>query len=595
MIRTLALGAAAFLAVASTPALGQQRGNRALATVVAAYEQTARRYDPLTSSSEGDRAALRLLADASREAELAQRAELVALKARLERVPTRGLNSEDTLNRTYLMRVIDQTIESIDLDFNRAPIQNGDGYFTLGDYLAFTTPIQSAEDAEAWIARLEALPTYYQQNVVNARRGIASGYTQPRIVVDRALATARAQNETLEGTLLTPLASMPNTISAAQQEQFRSRARAIIRERILPVHRETVTFIEREYLPAARPALGLRSVPGGEDLYRYLVRSYTTTDMTPEQIHELGNQEVARIRAAMQTEMQAANFRGTFPQFLHFLRTDRQFYAQTPEELVHYASLFAKRADGGLPRLFATLPRLSYGIRVIPAEQAEGSTTAYYTQGSAALGQSGTYWVNTSRLNARPLYELPALTVHEAMPGHHLQISRAQELGDLPYFRRNASETAFVEGWGLYSESLGEEIGMYTTPYERFGRLSYEMWRACRLVADTGIHWMGWDIEQTRRCFTENSALSPHNIQTELERYIATPGQALAYKIGELTMQRLRREATETLGDRFDVRAFHDELLSAGAVPMDVLEARMRAWVARQQREAFSPAQRIPR
>ncbi|MGD9979004.1 MAG: DUF885 family protein [Hyphomonadaceae bacterium] len=586
MIRTIAICAAAFLAAASTPAFSQQRTNRQLATVIAAYEEMARRYDPLTSASEGDRAALRRLPDASRESELAQRAELVALKARLERVPTRGLNSEDTLNRSYLMRVIDQSIEGIDLDFGRVPISNGDGFFTFGDYLAYTTPIQSGDDAEAWLARLEALPTYYEQSLTNARRGIETGVTQPRIVIDRALATARAQNDTLENTLMTPLASMPDNITAAQQETYRERARAIIRGRIMPLHRDVVTFIETEYLPAARPAIGVRSVTNGEAIYRYLVRSYTTTDMTPEQIHELGNQEVARIRALMEEEIRASGFRGDFTAFQRFLRTDRQFYAQTPEELIHHASEIAKRADGQLPRLFGTLPRLSYGIRVIPAEQAEGSTTAYYTQGSAQLGQSGTYWVNTSRLEARPLYELPALTVHEAMPGHHLQIARAQELGELPYFRRNASETAFVEGWGLYSESLGEDMGLYRTPYERFGRLSYEMWRACRLVADTGIHWMGWDIEQARRCFAENSALSPHNIQTELERYIATPGQALAYKIGELTMQRLRREATEALGERFDIRAFHDELLSAGAVPMDVLEARMRAWTARQQEAA---------
>ncbi len=585
MIRAIAICTAVLL-TAATPALAQQRSNRALATVITAYEQIARRYDPLTSASEGDRAALARLPDASRESDLAQRAELVALKARLERVPTRGLNEDDALNRAYLLRVIDQTIEGIDLDFSRVPISNGDGYFTFGDYLAYTTPIQSGADAEAWIARLEALPNFYQQNVTNARRGIETGDTQPRIVVDRALATAQAQVESLEATLLTPLASMPSTIPATQQEQYRERARTIIRERILPAQRETVTFIQNEYLPAARPQLGLRSVPGGEDLYRYLVRSYTTTDMTPEQIHELGNQEVTRIRALMEEEMRASGFRGNFAAFQRFLRTDRQFYAQTPDDLVRYASEIAKRADGQLPRLFGTLPRLSYGIRVIPAEQAEGSTTAYYTQGSAALGQSGTYWVNTTRLDQRPLYELPALTVHEAMPGHHLQIARAQELGELPYFRRTAFETAFVEGWGLYSESLGEDMGLYRTPYERFGRLSYEMWRACRLVADTGIHWLGWDIEQARRCFTDNSALSPHNIQTELERYIATPGQALAYKIGELTIQRLRREATQALGDRFDIRAFHDELLSAGAVPMDVLEARMRRWVARQQEAA---------
>jgi uncharacterized protein (DUF885 family) len=583
MIRAAAICAAILLATASTPAMSQQRGNRALATVITAYEQTARRYDPLTSASEGDRAALRQLPDASRESDMRQRTELVAQKARLERVPTRGLNEEDALNRAYLLRVLDQSIEGIDLDFGRAPISNGDGYFTFGDYLAYTTPIQSADDAEAWLSRLSALPAMYRQNVANARRGIETGYTQPRITVDRALATARAQVATMENTLLTPLASMPDTIPTAQQEDFRNRARMIIRDQILPVHRETVTFIETEYLPTARPGLGLRSVPGGEDLYRYLVRSYTTTDMTPEQIHELGNQEVARIRALMEEEIRASGFRGNFAAFQRFLRTDPQFYARTPEDLVEHASEVAKRADGQLPRLFGTLPRLSYGIRVIPAEQAEGSTTAYYTQGSAALGQSGTYWVNTTHLDQRPFYELPALTLHEAMPGHHLQISRAQELGELPYFRRNAFETAFVEGWGLYAESLGEDMGMYRTPYERFGRLSYEMWRACRLVADTGIHWMGWDIEQARRCFAENTALSPHNIQTELERYIATPGQALAYKIGELTMQRLRREATEALGDRFDIRAFHDELLSAGAVPMDVLEARMHRWVQRQQ------------
>ena len=586
MIRATAICAAILLASASTPAMSQQRSNRALATVITAYEQTARRYDPLTSASEGDRAALRVLPDSSRESDMRQRAELVALKARLERVPTRGLNEEDALNRAYLMRVIDQSIQGIDLDFGRAPISNGDGYFTFGDYLAYTTPIQSVDDAEAWLSRLSALPAMYRQSVANARRGIETGYTQPRIIVDRALATARAQVATMEQTLLTPLASMPDTIPAAQQEEFRNRARTIIRDQILPVHRETVTFIESEYLPAARPGLGLRSAPGGEDLYRYLVRSYTTTDMTPEQIHELGNQEVARIRALMEEEIRASGFHGNFAAFQRFLRTDPQFYARTPEDLIEHASEVAKRADGQLPRLFGTLPRLSYGIRVIPAEQAEGSTTAYYTQGSAALGQSGTYWVNTTHLDQRPFYELPALTVHEAMPGHHLQISRAQELGELPYFRRNAFETAFVEGWGLYAESLGEDMGMYRTPYERFGRLSYEMWRACRLVADTGIHWMGWDIEQARRCFAENTALSPHNIQTELERYIATPGQALAYKIGELTMQRLRREATTALGDRFDIRAFHDELLSAGAVPMDVLEARMRRWVARQQEAA---------
>ncbi|MEZ5995776.1 MAG: DUF885 domain-containing protein [Hyphomonadaceae bacterium] len=583
MIRTLAAVALTALAVSSAPALAQSRGNRALAGVIADYEQAARRADPITAGSEGDRAALSRLPDNSPEAAQAYRTDMQALRARLERVPTRGLTSEEALNRSYLLRVIADNIESVDLDFARAPISNGDGFFTFGDYLAYTTPVRSGEDAEAWIARLEALPAYYRQGIANARRGIETGYTQPRIVVERALQTARGQIDSLEGTLLTPLAEMPGSIPAAQQETYRERARAIIRERILPEQRATVAFLENEYLPAARQGLGLRSVPNGEALYRYLVRSYTTTEMTPDEIHELGLREVARIRAAMDREIAASGFQGDFAAFQHFLHTDPQFYATSPQDLLEKASEVAKRADGQLPRLFATLPRLSYGVRPIPDESAEGNTTAYYTQGSAVLGQSGTYWVNLTHLDQRPLYELPALTVHEAMPGHHLQISRAQELGDLPYFRRNASETAFVEGWGLYAETLGEEMGMYRTPYERFGRLSYEMWRACRLVADTGIHWMGWDIEQARRCFAENSALSPHNIQTELERYIATPGQALAYKIGELTIRRLRAEAESALGDRFDVRIFHDHLLSAGPMPMDMLEARMRAWTTAQQ------------
>lgn len=582
MIRIFAICAALVLASANAPAQAQ-RANSRLGDVIAAYEAYARRVSPLTSAREGDREALRRLPDASREAELAERAELVALRARAERVPTRGLNEEDALNRSYLMRVIDQQIAGIDLDFGRVPIDNGDGFFTLGDGLAYNTPIRSADDAEAWIARLEALPEWYRQNIVNARRGIATGYTQPRIVVERAIATARAQVDRLETTLLSPFETLPGTIPAAEQEALRARARAVVRERILPEHRAALAFMENEYLPAARPGIGLRSVPNGEALYRYLVASYTTTSMTPEEIHELGNREVARIRARMEDEIRGSGFEGDFAAFQRFLRTDAQFYASSPADLMARASEVAKRADGQLPRLFGTLPRLPYGLREIPAETAEGSTTAYYTRGSEALGQSGTYWVNTTRLDQRPLYELPALTVHEAMPGHHLQIARAQELGELPYFRRNSFVTAFSEGWGLYAESLGEEMGMYRTPYERFGRLSYEMWRACRLVADTGIHWMGWDIEQARRCFAENTALAPHNIQTELERYIATPGQALAYKIGELKLQQLRREASEALGERFDVRVYHDVVLGAGALPLDVLEARVRRWIAGQR------------
>ena len=580
MSRTVrAIAAALLIASLAAPAQAQPRAR--LAQYIAQYEEIARRYDPVTAGGEGDRAALSRLPDASREAELAQRAELAALLTRLQALDARRLPEDAQLNHAYLQRVVAQQIAFVDADTGRMPISNGGGFFSLAGGLAYTTPIQSAQDAEAWIARIAALPRYYEQNIANARRGVADGYTQPRIVAQRALDVARAQMDTMERTLLTPLAQMPATIPAEQQESYRARVRTLTAEQVLPAHRALVAFLETEYLPAARQGLGLRSMPGGEDYYRLLVRAFTTTDMTPEQIHALGLSEVARIRALMDREISASGFRGDFAAFVRFLRTDPQFYANSPQDLMEKASEIAKRADGQLPRLFGTIPRLPYDLRVIPAETAEGSTTAYYTQGSPILGQAGTYWVNTTRLDQRPLYELPALTIHEAVPGHHLQISRAQELGELPYFRRNSFETAFVEGWGLYSESLGEEMGLYRTPYERFGRLSYEMWRACRLVADTGIHWMGWDIEQARRCFAENSALSPHNIQTELERYIATPGQALAYKIGELRLQALRDEAEAALGERFDVRAFHDAVLGAGALPLDVLETRMRAWIAR--------------
>lgn len=560
----------------------QSSGNRNLANAIAAYERMDRAYDPITAGSEGDRAALRRLPDVSPEADAAAVPELTALRAQVERIDARRLRGEDALNHALLLRTINNRIEGIGFDENRMPISNGDGFFSYADYLAYTTPVQSADDAEAWIARLEALPGFYRQSIANARRGIATGFTQPRIVADRALETARAQVATMADTLATPLAQMPATIPAADQERYRARVREIVEQQILPEHRASITFMENEYLPAARTGIGISSVPGGREYYQYLVRSYTTTSMTPEEIHALGLSEVARIRAAMEREIAASGFRGDFAAFQRFLRTDPQFYASSPEDLIEKASEIAKRADGQLPRLFGTLPRLPYDIRVIPAAAAEGSTTAYYSPGSPQLGMSGAYWVNTSRLDQRPLYELPALTIHEAVPGHHLQIALAQEQGELPYFRRNTFYTAFVEGWGLYSESLGEEMGMYRTPYERFGRLSYEMWRACRLVADTGIHWLGWDIEQARRCFAENSALSPHNIQTELERYIATPGQALAYKIGELRLQALRRDATAALGERFDVRAFHDTVLGAGALPLDVLETRVRDWVATQ-------------
>jgi uncharacterized protein (DUF885 family) len=564
---------------------GAQTADESLQRVISDFERFQRQYDPLSAGQEGDREALRRLPDATPEAEQAQRKELVAFDERLGRIDTRQLSGESAVNHTLLTRIVKESIEETGFDFGRIAFQNDSGFHTLADYVGRTTTIASREDADAWLARLAALPTYYEQNVANLKRGIKTRYTQPRIVVDRVLEVARKQVEGKpeDNSLLLPFARMPSSIPAVAQAEYRSKALVLVRDKIYPAQRAFAEFLAREYVPAARPALAWRTTPNGEASYRFLVRRHTTTDMTPDQIHKLGQDEVARIRGLMDKAIAQTGFKGSFAEFQKMLRTDPRFYARTPTELLEKASEIAKRSDDRLPGLFATLPRLTYGVRPVPAEIAEGYTTGRYWQGSMQGGQAGGYMVNTSRLDQRPLYELPALTVHEAVPGHHLQIALSQELSGLPYFRRNISVTAFTEGWGLYSEFLGEEMGIYRDPYELFGRYSYEMWRACRLVADTGIHWLGWDIEQARRCFTENSALAPHNIQTELERYISWPGQALAYKVGELRFRQLRREAEQALGERFNIRQFHDTLLLGGPLPLDVVEVRVREWIKKSQ------------
>lgn len=574
----VALGMSAPLAGAQTDA------EATLTALIGEYEQLIRKDDPVSAGQEGDRDALRRLPDVRPQTQLTLRTQLKAIVERLARIDASRLPDEAALNHLLLSGVVATHAEQASFDLPRIPFENDSGFHTLLDYLARTTTIGSREDADAWLARLEATPAFYEQNLANLQRGIKTRFTQPRIVADRVLEVARKQVATKaeDSSLLLPFARMPASIAAATQEEYRGKALAVVRDRIQPLQRKFADFMAKEYLPAARPKLAWRTTPNGENTYRFFVRRETTTQMTPDEIHQLGLSEVARIRALMEQTIAETGFKGSFTEFLQMLRTDPRFYAQTPEDLMEKASEIAKRSDDQLPRLFGTLPRLSYGVRPVPPDIADGYTTGRYWTGSMQQGQAGGYMVNTSHLDQRPLYELPALTVHEAVPGHHLQIALSQELSGLPYFRRNTSPTAFVEGWGLYSEFLGEEMGIYRDPYERFGRYSYEMWRACRLVADTGIHWLGWDIEQARRCFTENSALATHNIQTELERYISWPGQALAYKIGELRFRSLRREAEQALGERFNVRKFHDELLLSGALPLDVVSKRVHAWIKEQ-------------
>ncbi len=580
----LAGGALAF-AQSAVPSPRRNAPATELSRIIADYERFDRAEDPLASGQEGDGAALARLPGITPADNARRQAALEQFRARLQRVPAPGLTAADRINLAFLRHIVADRLEGLRFDDGRLGFTNEGGPEQLLAYMAESTRIRSAADAEAYLSRLDAAAKFIDDTTANVRRGVASGFVQSRAtteVVLRQLEAQLARPAAEDGGFMKPLAELPRAIPQAQQQAWRDRARRIIETRIRPAQAAFTQAIESEVLPASKPQVGALHLPGGRDYYAYLARSYTTTDLTPDQIHQQGLDEVARIRAEMEEDIEASGFKGTFPEFLHFLRTDPRFYAISREDLMEKSARIAKRADDQLPKIFGKLPRLPYGVREVPHEIEENYTTARYNPGSPQLGIAGGLMVNTSHLDQRPLYEHPALMLHEGVPGHHLQIAIQQELGEQPWFRRQAGVTAFVEGWGLYSEFLGYDIGAYRDPYERFGKLSMEMWRACRLVADTGIHWKGWDIEQARACFTDNSALAPKNIENELQRYISWPGQALAYKIGEMKLRELRSRAESTLGARFDLRRFHDAVLWGGPLPLDLLDEQVTAWIHEQ-------------
>ena len=559
-----------------------------LAKVIADYEAVQKHFHPWVAAQDGDREALSRLEDDSPANLKAEEAVLNAIEARLTTLPPTDPKSEDAVNRGYLAFRLKSELTSLKLDTARINFDAYSGFHLEPQQLGHHTRIRDRADAEAYLKRLAALPHFYETEIANARRGTLTGFTQPAPTVQVVLAIAKKQAATPTGedSLLKPVLELPRTISPEAQADITARAIVLI-ERFKASEREFVRFLETEYAPAARRSLAARDLPNGEAYYRAEVARHTTTDLTPDQIHQIGLDEVKRIRALMEAEIKASSFKGDFKAFQAFLRTDPQFYVTTRQALLEKSAMFAKTVDDKLPREFGRMPRLPFAVREIPREVEESATTAYYEQGSPALGVAGGYEVNTSHLDQRPLYEIPALSLHESQPGHHFQIALQQERTDLPSFRRNGGLTAFVEGWGLYSEQLGDEMGLYRTPYERFGHLSYEMWRACRLVADTGIHWLRWSRDLARACFTDNTALAAKNIEVELDRYISWPGQALGYKIGELKIMAARKRAEAAFGDRFDVRAFHDAVLLDGPVPLDLLDRRIDAWIA--ARKAAKP------
>ena len=572
-----------FLLLSAHPALADHRLPGApLDRLVAAYEAWALADDPFTAGREGDAAALARLPDVTPAADARRKAALEGFRARLAKIAAAGLSPDARLNRDFLAWTLERRLKSLGFDEARLPFNSDGGFDQDLDYFASTTNLDSEAEARAWIARLQALPAYFAANVENARRGVRERFTQPVDTTRAVIARVRGEATRPVATdpLLKPFATLPPSVPAATRAALKAEAAGVIGERIRPAQQALLAFLQNEYLPASRTALGIRGLPGGEAYYRWLVADHTTTDLTPDQVHQIGVDEVKRIRGEMQAAIAATGFQGDMAAFVAMLRKDPRFYATSRQDLLEKASEIDKRIDDKLPRYFATLPRLTFGVRPVPAEIEETYTTGRYFEGSPKQGVAGGYMVNTSHLDQRPLYELTALTLHESVPGHHLQIALAQELDGVPSFRRNADVTAFTEGWGLYAEQLGIEMGIYRDPYEQFGRLSYEMWRACRLVADTGIHWLGWSLDQARACFTDNTALSPLNIEVELARYVGWPGQALAYKVGELKLLELRGKAQAALGARFDVRRFHDAVLLAGPLPLDLLARRIDAWIA---------------
>ncbi|WP_323845455.1 DUF885 domain-containing protein [Microbulbifer magnicolonia] len=461
------------------------------------------------------------------------------------------------------------------------PVSHMDGIQRNVPGVLNSMPRRTVADYETIVARLEKLPALVAQTQALMREGLEKKITPPQITLRdlpeqiRALVPADPK----QSPLLKAFAEMPNGVPAAQQRRLQSRVYALYHKELVPAWQGMAEFVEREYIPAAKVDTAFTSMPDGLRWYAHKVRDNTTTTLSPEEIHRIGLAEVRRIRGEMDQIIQKTGFQGDFKAFTEFLRTDPQFYYTDKEELMSGYRDIAKRIDGELPALFGTLPRLPYGVKPIPSYTEKSQTTAYYQPGSSEAGRAGVFFANTYNLPSRPKWEMEALTVHEAMPGHHLQIALAQEQQDIHPLRRLGGYTAFVEGWGLYSESLGYDLGLYKDPYSEFGALTYDMWRAVRLVVDTGMHQLGWSREQAIEYFMNNSAKPLHDVTVEIDRYLVWPGQALAYKLGQLQIKKLRAKAELQLGARFDIRAFHDELLGAGALPLNVLEARMNSWI----------------
>jgi uncharacterized protein (DUF885 family) len=565
---------------------GRQPAPTAEARLDALYERTWQwrlQEWPTFASQVGEHAYDDRLPDAS-PAAFARRAERTQrFLDEFDAIDRSGVTGSARVSAEVFRRDLVEDLDAVRFGEHLMPLNADSGFHTGFALLPQSLRFATVADYDNYLARLRAFPAYVDQHIALMREGLARGITVPR----PALAGVERGIETLivdaaeRSPLWTPFERFPPAVDAVHQARLRDAARVAVLEAVVPAYRRFLAFMSSEYLPGARSSLAASDHPAGAAYYQFLVRKFTTLDLTPEAVHEIGLREVAAIRAEMNAVIARTGFTGDFAAFLRFLRTDPRFYPATPEQLLKEAAWIAKRMDAKLPSLFGRLPRQPYGVAPVPAYLAPKYTAGRYNGNPRQGTEPGYYWVNTYALDTRPLYNLEALTLHEAVPGHHLQGALAEEMEGVPPFRRYAYISAFGEGWGLYSEWLGLEAGFYTDPYSDFGRLTYAMWRAARLVVDTGLHSQGWTRQQAIDYLAARTALSIHECTTEVDRYISWPGQALAYKIGELRIKQLRARASQALGPKFDLREFHDVVLGSGAIPLDVLEANVAAWQAR--------------
>jgi uncharacterized protein (DUF885 family) len=506
--------------------------------------------------------------------------ERLAIASVFEAINQDALSDDNQINYSIIKAQLDNNIANYHFKSHYMPFKSESGFHSNLNFVINNTKFRKEKDIELYLNKLSALPEYFDQNIYWMQQGLATGITQPQAVLvgyEQSI-LAFIPEHIKDSEFLKPFTTASNLINAKVLDDKKQQLITILEAQVIPAYQGYYEFFTQEYFPNARKSIGVSETPNGNEFYSNRVKHYTTTDMTPEQIHVLGLSEVKRIRQEMAEIIAKTGFEGSFTEFTHFLRTDPQFYAKTPLALIKEASYIAKQMDAKLPTLFKHLPRSPYGVAPVPESIAPKYTTGRYIRAQND-SQPGYYWVNTYALDKRPLYVLPALTLHEGVPGHHLQISLNSELDNLPSYRQNAYISAFGEGWGLYAEWLGIEAGIYEDNYSNFGRLTYEMWRAARLVVDTGMHVKGWSRERAINFMTDNTALSTHNVTTEIDRYISWAGQALSYKIGEITIRNLRKKTETKLGKNFDVREFHHQILKNGSVPLQVLEDQINAYI----------------